>query len=455
MCQIIATNNTIENIFDTLLKKEKYLKKLLLNKGGDYHSGTIIWKSYDEYKEYKTESFIYKTENIEELFKELKLFLINNIDKKIQLQDDAVLVLFSRQTPEMEGMDLKESTPPFYKDNNYYWVHGTINNDKEIEEMVNDKFIVDTESLKYEKEIGIEKYSGLFTVIKVDVLNSIIMEIEDHGMGYYETYYNDSIWYAMTPIDFNNDSIYRVNKYNNNIYVSYSGGMDITLSVYKHLVDLEKSYYKDINLKLIYFKYGSNAEDEEIKAGIRFKNFLINEFNGKFLKSVEFKIIDVTEIISAMGKLYGGNLSLLDKMAKGSEKETEENLSYIPYRNSLFVEILGNEMDKNKEVADIIFGLNLSEGMVFGDNHMVWLDGAEKVLKYGGKKFKTSKIISPYINDTKTTFIKKFIKEFGDDKLDKLLDISFSCYYPINGKPCGRCGSCILRKKAIERAKIQ
>jgi len=383
MCQIITTNNTVENIFNVLLKKEKYLKKLLLNKGGDYHSCTFLWKIPGDTSPH---TFIYKTDNIDKLFQELKLFLINNIYKLLDLYDDAILVLFSRQTPEMEGMDLEKSTPPFYNNNKYYWVHGTINNDKEIEKMVNDKFVVDTESIKYEKEIGIDQYSGLFTMVGVDVFNSLIMEIEDHGMGYYKTYYMDSDWYAMTPIDFNTKP--RCKSYNNKIYVSYSGGMDITLSVYKYLKDLEKTYTKNIELKLFYFQYGSNAEDEEIKSGIRFKNYLRKEFDQKFLKSIDYKIIDVTDIITAMGKLYGGNLSLLDKLAKGSERETEENLSYIPYRNSLFVEILGNEMDKNNEAADIIFGLNLSEGMVFGDNHMVWLEGAEKVLKYGGKKFK-------------------------------------------------------------------
>jgi 7-cyano-7-deazaguanine synthase in queuosine biosynthesis len=50
--------------------------------------------------------------------------------------------------------------------------------------------------------------------------------------------------------------------------------------------------------------------------------------------------------------------------------------------------------------------------------------------------------------------LKEFKEDFGINILEKLLNLSKSCYYPNeDGSTCGKCGSCILREKALQKIK--
>jgi 7-cyano-7-deazaguanine synthase len=319
------------------------------------------------------------------------------------------------------------------------WMHGTISNDKEIAKKNNDYFEVDSETVCYEDE-----KKGLFSYIRVNLTNNKT-EIKNKGMGFWVFNIDNLEIFATTPsLNFKEEvkgTHFIETPKKEVIYVAYSGGMDVTLSTYKVI--------KNNNIKkvrLFYFDYGAKARNEEIKSGFKFRELLKKEG-----LNVSFEIIDIKKTIKNFQEIYGEKLRLISSN-KGNRKETEENLAYVPFRNSLFIEFLVTLMEKNKEVADIVIGLNLTEGQIYGDNNVAWLEGIERISQYGGKNFKEVKILSPYINRTKTNMLKEFIKEFGIEKLKELLDISFSCYYPKNSKPCEKCGSCILRKKAIELA---
>ena len=406
----------------------------------------------------------------------LELKIISDYLDLLDYTENVGVVWFSRQKPEEEEDEVL--LPPYYNKrlNSWYWVHGTISNDYEILSELRttehkDKFFdelltitVDTEIFKYLDTKDFKNLKGLYTYFTLDWSNRVSGVIAyDKGMGLWKK--DMQTYKTMQCSPFNNSAFQilpdaRVDRIDN-ISIAFSGGMDITLNAYKvlsELVDRNRlSFFKDDlgkqKITLNYFQYGSNAEDEEIKRCIQLTEFFQNDFPSL---NISFEVLEVPGLIYNIAEVSGEYLKLTDKEAVGDSKETEENLAYVPYRNTLFCMVLNAKLQKETDRNDknfLVLGLNLSEGMVFGDNNSAWLENTEKMLSYGGKFYQDVKIISPYLNRTKTNTLKEFGTEFGLIKLQHLLDLSFSCYYPKDGKACNECGSCILRSKAIKNIK--
>lgn len=406
----------------------------------------------------------------------LELKIIGDYLDLLDNSEDVGVVWFSRQKPEEEEDNI--ILPPYYNKrmDTWYWIHGTISNDQELlaefrKREFDDKFFgelltisVDTEIFKYLRTDDFKRLKGLYTYFELDWEFRVDgVHAYDKGMGLWKKEKNTYTQLQCSPFDntkfqqLPNSSKDKVD----NISVAFSGGMDITMNAYKVLDDVvqrnKKSFFKDDlgnqKINLNYFRYGSNAEEEEIKTCIQLTGFFQAEFPSL---NISFEVLDVPGIIKGMAEVSGEYLKLTDKEAIGDTKETEENLAYVPYRNTLFCMALNAKLQKETSRNDnnfIVLGLNLSEGMVYGDNNSAWVECTEQMLSYGGKFYQPVKIISPYLNRTKTNTLKEFGIEFGSIKLQKLLDLSFSCYYPQDGKPCNECGSCILRNKAIKNIK--
>ena len=80
-----------------------------------------------------------------------------------------------------------------------------------------------------------------------------------------------------------------------------------------------------------------------------------------------------------------------------------------------------------------------------------YLNKINQLVKVAGQKTSKFQVIAPYANYTKTNMIKEFKEIIGSEQLEKLITISFSCYFPENGNPCRKCGSCLLREKSLRR----
>ena len=250
------------------------------------------------------------------------------------------------------------------------------------------------------------------------------------------------------------DKVKFFNRRYSNLVVSFSGGMDISLSTVKEIIDKIKHQEAYENIYLLYFDFGARAREQEIKTLDKMKN-LIEDIYKKLLieVNVETKVLDVRGMFKDISMIYNRNIKLLDENSKGDIKESESTLAYVPFRNTIFVELMGAFAEgKNLNNVKFLLGLNLSEGMIYGDNSEIWLDKINHLIKRAGREYHPGwEVISPYYNRTKTNMIKDFKKEFNEDSLSEVLDISYSCYYPKeDGSPCGECGSCILRDKAIK-----
>jgi 7-cyano-7-deazaguanine synthase len=152
-----------------------------------------------------------------------------------------------------------------------------------------------------------------------------------------------------------------------------------------------------------------------------------------------------------------GGSALTDTMdvPKGrSIKEIQQEIpiTYVPARNTIFLsyalawaEVLG--------VSDIFIGVNVLDYSGYPDCRPEYIDAFERMAnlatKAGVQGTLRLKIRTPLIHMTKAEIIKKGI-ELGVD-----YRLTHSCYDPSSdGKACGLCDSCLLRKKGFVEAGI-
>ena len=150
-----------------------------------------------------------------------------------------------------------------------------------------------------------------------------------------------------------------------------------------------------------------------------------------------------------------GGSALTADIAVPKDRSTEQigsgiPVTYVPARNTIFLahalgwaEVLGAE--------DIFFGANVYDHSGYPDCRREYVDAFERLAdlatKAGVEGKSRFKIHTPLIRMTKAEIIKRG-RAFGVD-----LSLTWSCYEPTpDGRPCGRCDSCLLRKKGFAEA---
>jgi len=127
-------------------------------------------------------------------------------------------------------------------------------------------------------------------------------------------------------------------------------------------------------------------------------------------------------------------------------------VTYVPARNTIFLscglawaEVLG--------ASDIFIGLNAIDYSGYPDCRPEYIEAFERMAALAtkvGVEGKTSlKVRAPLIRMTKGEIIRRGL-ELGVD-----YGMTHSCYDPApDGKACGECDSCILRKKGFREAGV-
>jgi len=155
-------------------------------------------------------------------------------------------------------------------------------------------------------------------------------------------------------------------------------------------------------------------------------------------------------------KMIGGSALTGDiEVPKGrSEGEIKKEIpvTYVPARNTIFLSyaIAWAEV---LEASDIFTGVNAIDYSGYPDCRPEYIEAFEDMANLAtkaGVEGKTRlKIRTPLIHMTKARIIQKGI-ELGVD-----YSMTHSCYDPTpEGKACGQCDSCILRKKGFNEAGI-
>jgi 7-cyano-7-deazaguanine synthase len=368
----------------------------------------------------------------------------------------------------MEAGKVKEqpyrSKIDFIKDEELFAVHGTVYNDKELARIHGADIKADTEIFRFISPPGWGAAKGTYVII--GITKNEVPYVKENGLKswkyamvkngkYYGDVFSTGEIKELEPNHSYFDHLHSGYPYSSSrtLFAAFSSGMDISMSVYKQL-----SYHRYKKLVLNYFAWGSKAEEMEMLQLEKFKDFYSSEFPEV---EVEVKIWEAEKYFSEYFELNGAPLpkiSIFNLESEADSAETESPLSYVPYRNTQFAILLASKAEAmGLQSVDILFGLNLSEGMVFMDNSEGWLEAINQAVQLGGKDFKYTgsyKVVAPYFPRTKTNMLKEFRDDFGLVILENLLNLSKSCYYPNeDGSPCGKCGSCILREKALQKIK--
>ncbi|MCD6295625.1 MAG: 7-cyano-7-deazaguanine synthase QueC [Deltaproteobacteria bacterium] len=171
---------------------------------------------------------------------------------------------------------------------------------------------------------------------------------------------------------------------------------------------------------------------------------------AKALKAKEHLVMDI-DLAKIGGSALTGDIAVPKGRNEG-EMKGEIPVTYVPARNTIFLshalawaEVLG--------AADIFIGVNAIDYSGYPDCRPEYIEAFERMANLAtkaGVEGKTRvKIRTPLINMTKADIIRKGI-ELGID-----YGMTHSCYDPSpEGIPCGRCDSCLLRKKGFREAGI-
>lgn len=137
-----------------------------------------------------------------------------------------------------------------------------------------------------------------------------------------------------------------------------------------------------------------------------------------------------------------------------SEEEMRQGIpvTYVPARNTIFLSY-ALAWAEVLEASDIFIGVNAVDYSGYPDCRLEYIHAFEKMANLALKAAVEGKsriaIHTPLIRMTKAEIIRKGLELGVDYKL------THSCYDPpSDGKACGQCDSCLLRKKGFREAAI-
>jgi 7-cyano-7-deazaguanine synthase len=219
----------------------------------------------------------------------------------------------------------------------------------------------------------------------------------------------------------------------NKAIVLSSGGLDSTTA----MAIARQEGYEIFSLS---FRYGQrHARELEAARSV-----------AKTLGAKEHLVIDI-DLAKTGGSALTDDIDV-PKTRTEQEMEREIPVTYVPARNTIFLsyalawaEVLGT--------SDIFIGVNVIDYSGYPDCRPEYIEAFEHMANLAtkaGVQGKTQiRIRTPLIHMTKAEIIQKGT-ELGVD-----YSITHSCYDPSpEGKACGQCDSCLLRKKGFTEAGI-
>jgi 7-cyano-7-deazaguanine synthase len=127
-------------------------------------------------------------------------------------------------------------------------------------------------------------------------------------------------------------------------------------------------------------------------------------------------------------------------------------VTYVPARNTILL-ALALGFAEAREAQEIWLGVNAVDFSGYPDCRPEFIDAFQRVVLTGtrsGVEKGEPRIVTPLLELSKAGIIRRGLA-LGVD-----YSITHSCYDPDpNGKPCGHCDSCILRRKGFEEVGVK
>ncbi len=143
-----------------------------------------------------------------------------------------------------------------------------------------------------------------------------------------------------------------------------------------------------------------------------------------------------------------------NRIKTGGTTDGKENIpiTYVPARNTIFLSYALAVAEVYK-ASDIFIGANYIDYSGYPDCRPEYLTAFEKTANLATKAGVTGeisfKIKAPLLKLTKKDII---VKAF---EIGAPLELTHSCYDPVEGLACGVCDSCILRRRGFEESGIK
>jgi 7-cyano-7-deazaguanine synthase len=193
-------------------------------------------------------------------------------------------------------------------------------------------------------------------------------------------------------------------------------------------------------LNALSFKYGQRNQFE-LKAAADIATFL----------NAENHIILDIDLSRFGGSALTGEGHVPKNNENPPEKKEQIPVTYVPARNTVFLS-LALAWGEAVCAFDIFIGVNALDYSGYPDCRPGFISAFEKIANLGtraGIESGSFKIHAPLIQMTKAEIIQKGI-ELGLD-----YGLTRSCYDPVSeNTACGRCDSCVLRKKGFKEAGV-
>ena len=198
----------------------------------------------------------------------------------------------------------------------------------------------------------------------------------------------------------------------------YSGGLDSTTLLYE---------YKDSIALALTFDYGSKHNAREIEFASR---------NCELL-GIPHRVIE----LGFIRDLYKSDLLLSGgEIPEGHYAEENMKSTVVPFRNGVMLSIAIGLAESN-DLDTVLIANHAGDHTIYPDCRPEFIDAMDSAASAG--TFNGVRIVSPYCNITKRDIALR------GRKLRVDYSLTYSCYKG-GEKHCGKCGTCIERKEALE-----
>ncbi len=125
-------------------------------------------------------------------------------------------------------------------------------------------------------------------------------------------------------------------------------------------------------------------------------------------------------------------------------------ITYVPARNTIFLSLALGYAEA-RDAKEIWIGVNALDYSGYPDCRPEFIDAFQQVIWTGtrsGVEHHEPRLVAPLLHMTKADIIKRGV-ELGVDYA-----ITHSCYDPVDGRACGHCDSCLLRRRGFIDAEV-
>jgi 7-cyano-7-deazaguanine synthase len=233
----------------------------------------------------------------------------------------------------------------------------------------------------------------------------------------------------------------------NKVCISLSGGLDSTMLLMHYLA-------RGFEVRSYSFDYGQKHDIELKKV----------KDNIKFLQEkglpVSHQVINLRDAFSdSASSLYGANN---EKIPEGDYKDENMKSTVVENRNVIFSSIIyGKALGwANKTQSNVLISLGIHAG-----DHTIYPDTTPESQSMARELFRISNWGServdyeaPFVNLHKDELLTTGVGAmrmmgFKDGDIETVLTNTHSCYTPDSeGRSCGKCGTCVERLEAFEKA---